>query len=145
MKRDLANKIVEYLKQTREIIADEIALNYVELYPNWEKHIGKELNVGERIEYNGRLYKVLTTHTTQETWSPDVSATLFEPIDVVNDGSLGNPIIAAAGMTYFKDKYYLDETDGKIYLCTRDDSNSNGTVLHFMPSALVGTYFEVVE
>ena len=145
MKRDLANKIVEYLKQTREIIADEIALNYVELYPNWEKHIGKELNVGERIEYNGRLYKVLTTHTTQETWSPDVSATLFEPIDVVNDGSLGNPIIAAAGMTYFKDRYYLDETDGKIYLCTRDDSNGNGTTLHFMPSALVGTYFEVVE
>lgn len=145
MKRDLANKIVEYLKQTREIIADEIALNYVELYPNWEKHIGKELNVGERIEYNGRLYKVLTTHTTQETWSPDVSATLFEPIDVVNDGSLGNPIIAAAGMTYFKDKYYLDETDGKIYLCIRDDSNGNGTTLHFTPSALVGVYFEVVE
>ena len=145
MKRDLANKIVEYLKQTREIIADEIALNYVELYPNWEKHIGKELNVGERIEYNGKLYKVITAHTTQETWSPDVSATLFEPIDVVNDGTLTNPIIAAAGMTYFKDKYYLDETDGKIYLCTRDDSNGNGTVLHFMPSALVGTYFEAVE
>ena len=31
MKRDLANKIFEYLKQTREIIADEIALNYIEL------------------------------------------------------------------------------------------------------------------
>lgn len=145
MKRDLANKIVEYLKQTREIIADEIALNYVELYPNWEKHIGKELIVGERIEYNGRLYKVITTHTTQSTWSPDVSPTLFEPIDVVNDGTLGNPIIAAAGMTYFKDKYYLDETDGKVYLCIRDDSNGNGTVLHFMPSALVGVYFEVAE
>lgn len=145
MKRDLANKIIEYLKQTREIIADEIALNYVELYPNWEKYIGKELNVGERVEYDGRLYKVLTAHTTQSTWAPDITPTLFEPIDVVNEGTLVNPIIAAAGMTYFKDKYYLDETDGKIYLCIRDDSNGSGTVLHFVPSALVGTYFEVVE
>lgn len=145
MKRDLANKIFEYLKQTREIIADEVALNYVELYPNWEKHIGEELSAGERIEYNGRLYKVLTTHTTQATWAPDLAPTLFEPIDVVNEGTLTSPIIAAAGMTYFKDKYYLDETNGKVYLCTRDDSNGNGTVLHFVPSALVGTYFEVVE
>lgn len=143
MKRDLANKIIEYLKQTREIIADEIALNYVELYPNWK--IGKELIVGERIEFEGKLYKVITAHTTQETWTPDVTPTLFEPIDVVNEGTLSNPIIAAAGMTYFKDKYYIDETDGKIYLCIRDDSNGNGTVLHFTPSALVGVYFTLAE
>ena len=145
MKRDLANKIVEYLKQTREIIADEIALNYVELYPNWNKHIGKELKVGERVEHNGRLYKVITAHTTQSTWSPDVALTLFEPIDVVNEGTLANPIIAAVGMTYHKDKYYLDETNGSIYLCNRDDSNGNGTVLNFMPSALVGHYFELIK
>ena len=145
MKRDLANKIVEYLKQTREIVADEIALNYMEFYPNWEKHIGEELNIGERIEYNGKLYKVITAHTVQETWKPNLTPSLFEPIDIVNEGTLANPIIAAAGMTYFKDKYYLDETDGKIYLCTRDDSSGNGTVLHFMPSALVGMYFEVAE
>lgn len=143
MKRDLANKIVEYLKQTREIIADEIALNYVELYPNWDKHIGKELNVGERIEYNGRLYKVITAHTAQSTWAPDLTPTLFEPIDVINEGTFENPIIAAVGMTYFKNKYYLDGTDNKIYLCTRDDSNGNGTALYHMPSSLVGTYFEL--
>ena len=143
MKRDLANKIVEYLKQTREIIADEIALNYVELYPNWK--VGKELSVGERIEYDGKLYKVITAHTAQTTWEPNVALTLFEPIDVVNEGTLGNPIVAAIGMTYFKDRYYLDETDGKVYLCIRDDSNGNGTVLYYTPSTLVGTYFKIIE
>lgn len=145
MKRDIALKVVDYLKNTRNIITEEMALNYVALYPNWEKQIGKELIVGERVEFEDRLYKVITTHTAQETWAPNVAPTLFEPIDVVNEGTLVNPIIAAAGMTYFKDKYYLDETDGKVYLCTRDDSNGNGTVLHFMPSALVGTYFELAE
>ena len=145
MKWDIALKVVDYLKNTRNLITEEMALNYVALYPNWEKQIGKELIVGERIEFEDRLYKVLTTHTAQETWAPNVAPTLFEPIDVVNEGTLVNPIIAAAGMTYFKDKYYLDETDGKVYLCTRDDSNGNGTALHFTPSALVGTYFELAE
>jgi hypothetical protein len=145
MKWDIALKVVDYLKNTRNLITEEMALNYVALYPNWEKQIGKELIVGERIEFEDRLYKVLTTHTAQETWAPNVASTLFEPIDVINEGTLSNPIIAAAGMTYFKDKYYLDETDSNVYLCTRDDSNGNGTVLHFMPSALVGVYFALAE
>jgi hypothetical protein len=143
MKRYIANKIFEYLKQTREIIADEIALNYVELYPDWK--VGKELALGERVEFEGKLYKVITAHTAQETWEPNVALTLFEPIDVINEGTLAKPIIAAVGMTYFKDKYYLDETTGKTYLCVRDDSNGNGTVLYYTPSALVGTYFELAE
>lgn len=143
IKRDIALKIVDYLKNTRNIITDEMALNYVTLYPNWK--IGKELSVGERIEHENKLYKVVQAHTSQESWAPNLTPSLFEPIDVINEGTLANPIVAAAGMCYFKDKYYLDETNGKVYLCTRDDSNGNGTVLHFVPSALVGTYFEVVE
>ena len=47
---------------------------------------------------------------------------------------------AAVGMRYFKDKYYLD--GGKIYKCTRDDSNGQGTILQYLPSQLVGIYFE---
>lgn len=143
MKRERAHKIIDAIKNLRETLADEVALNYVVLYPDWK--IGKEFAVGERVEFEDKLYKVITAHTAQETWKPNLTPTLFEPIDVINDGTLSNPIIAAAGMTYFKDKYYLDETDGKVYLCTRDDSNGNGTVLHFMPSALVGTYFELAE
>jgi hypothetical protein len=142
MKRDIALKIVDYLKNTRNLITEEMALNYVALYPNWKD--GREFTVGERIEYNNKLYKVITAHTAQKTWEPDVALTLFEPIDVVNEGGLNSPIIAAIGMVYFKDKYYLDETDGKVYLCIRDDSNGNGTTLYHMPSALVGIYFKVI-
>ena len=43
-------------------------------------------------------------------------------------------------MRYFKDKYYLD--GGKIYRCTRDDNGGEGTILHYLPSQLVGIYFE---
>lgn len=143
MKREKALKIIDAVKRIREELTDEKALDYIVLYHDWT--VGEDLSVGERIEYEGKLYKVVQAHTTQESWTPDLTPSLFEPIDVINEGTLANPIVAAAGMCYFKDKYYLDETNGKIYLCIRDDSNGNGTVLHFVPSALVGTYFEVAE
>ena len=41
-------------------------------------------------------------------------------------------------MQYYKDKYYSE--DGKLYLCTRD----SGIPLAYLPSQLVGQYFEVV-
>ena len=143
MKRQRAYALIDAIKRVRETLTDEVALEHIALYPDWE--VGMNLSVGDRVEHEGKLYKVVQAHTTQDSWQPNLLPSLFEPIDIVNEGTLENPIIAAIGMAYFKDKYYLDETDGKIYLCTRDDSNGNGTVLHFVPSALVGTYFEVVE
>lgn len=142
MKREKAIAFVEAVKKIREFVPDEVALENIVLYPEWKANT--DVKAGNRVKYGNRLYKVIQTHTTQETWTPDVAPTLFEPIDIANDGSLERPFIAAAGMTYYKDKYYLDETDGKIYLCTRDDTG-NGTVLHYVPSALVGTYFSLAE
>ena len=145
MKREKAERIINAIKEIRETLTDEVALKYAVIYPDWNKQIGKELAVGERIEHEGKLYKVITAHTAQETWKPNLTPTLFEPIDVVNEGTLANPIIAAIGMTYFKDKYYLDETNNKIYLCIRDDSNGNGTTLYHMPNVLVTTYFKLID
>lgn len=141
MKRERAYKIIDAIKGIRETLDDEMALEYIALYPDWE--IGKALKVGDRIEHEGKLYKVVTAHTTQTDWAPDLTPALFQPLDIVNEGTLENPIIAAVGMCYLKDKYYLDESDGNIYLCTRDDTGS-GTTLYFLPSALVGHYFEKV-
>lgn len=140
MKRERAYAIIDAIKNIRITLPDDVALEFIALYPDWE--VGKELNVGDRVEHEGKLYKVVQAHTTQEGWQPNLLHALFEPIDIVNEGTKVNPIIAAAGMTYYKDKYYLDETNGQTYLCTRDDTGS-GTVLHFMPSSLVGVYFEL--
>lgn len=142
MKRSKVYAFINAVKRVRKILSDEVALENIALFPNWET--GANLYVGDRVEYEGKLYKVVQAHTTQETWKPDITPALFEPIDVSNDGSLEKPFVAAMGMTYYKDKYYLDETDRKVYLCTRDDTG-NGTVLHYMPSALVGAYFSLVE
>lgn len=36
-----------------------------------------EYTVGQRLKYNKTLYRVLQTHTSQQTWTPDVAPSLF--------------------------------------------------------------------
>lgn len=142
MKREKAYKIIEAIKQVREAIPDELALENIDLYPDWKK--GIELKANSRVVFNEKLYKVLQTHISQEDWVPSAALTLFEPLDIINEGTLENPIVAATGMTYYKGKYYLDETTNTVYLCNRDDSG-NGTTLYHMPSQLLGVYFDQIK
>ena len=68
------------VKQARQITDDEEALQVQCLYKQWDKQIGKELTVGEYINYNGVLYKVLQQHTVQEQWTPATSPSLFAKV-----------------------------------------------------------------
>lgn len=142
MKREKAYAIINAIKELRAAITDEEALKYPALYPEWQP--GIQLAATDRIEYNGKLYKVIQSHITQLDWTPDTTFALFEPIDLDNKGTIDNPIIAAVGMTYIKDMYYLDETDDNVYLCIRSDA-ADGSTLYYMPNALVGIYFEKIN
>lgn len=69
----------------------------------------------------------------------------IEPTPLAEDGSKEKPITAYRGMTYYKDKYYKDPEDSKIYLCTRDNDVSPGVgiALYYLPHELIGHYFEL--
>ena len=74
------------VKQARQITDDEEALQVQCLYKQWNKQIGKELTVGEYINYNGVLYKVLQQHTVQEQWTPVAAPSLFAKVLVDPSG-----------------------------------------------------------
>lgn len=131
-------KFVNTIKTLRETIPDEIALQNISIYPEWRE--GLNLQIGDRLKYQEKLYKVIQAHTTQVDWQPNLVPALFEILDIVNEGTLENPILASSGMRYYKDKYYLDETDNKIYLCIRQDTD-DGTILYYSPNMLKDIYF----
>ena len=68
------------LRQTIEslatVLTDEVATENVELFPAWNGN-GVSYTTGDRVRYNGVLYKVLMDHTSQETWNPVDSPSLF--------------------------------------------------------------------
>lgn len=68
------------VKQARQVQDDAEALSLQILYKQWNKQVGKELQVGEYINHNDVLYKVLQQHTVQDNWTPDVSPSLFAKV-----------------------------------------------------------------
>lgn len=68
------------VKQARQVQDDAEALSLQILYKQWNKQVGKELQVGEYVNHNNVLYKVLQQHTVQDNWAPDVSPSLFAKV-----------------------------------------------------------------
>lgn len=115
-------------------LSDESALVSIGLYDEWNPN--KAYNKGDRFMWKGNLYRAKKDTVINPTWTPDIHE-FYEPVALpTEDGTLDNPITAVAGMSYEKGKYYVEGS--KVYLCTRSE------VLHFLPSALVGHYFEEV-
>ena len=121
-------------------LSDNDALNSIELFPLWSGF--RDYVKGDRCRDQGELYRCYNPITANPTWHPAVTPAHWEAVTVGEDGTIDNPITAAAGMRYYKDLYYKD--GDKIYLCTRDDTG-NGTILQYLPSQLVGIYFEEVK
>lgn len=118
-------------------VDDATAVRMVAFYPEWEK--GKQYTVGYKVQYLGKLYKVIQAHTSQETWTPDITASLYTRIDEVHDGTKYDPIPYEGNMSLYNGKYYSQ--DGVTYLCNRDTGNPVYNKL----SELVGIYVEVIN
>lgn len=128
------------VKEARKITDDQEALEVKCLYKQWEKQMGKAVEVGEYIQYEDKLYRVLQTHIIQETWIPGVGTeSLYVVIDKEHAGTIGDPIPFVVNMEVFNGKYYTE--DGILYLCIRD----SGIALQNKASELVNNYFSIVN
>ena len=116
-----ADDQLKCLKMFAETLSDEQALEVPLIFDEFE--IGKGYEVGKRILYQDVLYKVITSHTSQETWTPDVSPSLFTPvINKTIDGSIPEwkqPDSTNAYMTgdrvIFEEKEYESLVDNNVW------------------------------
>lgn len=125
-------------------LPDTQAAEVKTLYPVWKE--GEAVSVDARRYYppTDMLYKCSQAHTTQADWTPDVVPAMWIVIDVEHTGTIDDPIPAVSGMEYVKGKYYIE--GDVIYLMNREGMvDGESIVLYFLPSQLVGQYFEVIE
>ena len=147
-------EIAAFIKAARDTAPDQAAARAPEFYPAFEDVVGTYQKKGARVRYTVNdqivLYKLTCEDQTEEgtlileSWNPVDAPSIWTAIDVTHAGTIDDPIPAVAGMEYVYGKYYIEgET---IYICKRTGEAEGGTiVLQFLPSALVGQYFEVVE
>lgn len=107
-------------------LTDEQALEVKGLYPNWEDYVGKQLNVGFKIQFNDNLYKVLQQHTVQEIYTPAATPSLYALVGAnieegEHAGTKEDPIPYEQMMLIQKDKYYTQ--DGILYIGIIDAPN----------------------
>ena len=58
---------------------DTDALEAVELFPSWQE--SRDYVIDDRIRYDNVLYKCLQAHTSQSTWIPPDSPSLWVRVD----------------------------------------------------------------
>lgn len=135
---EVVEKLKKLLQEQVKQQTDEEALENIELFPSWQSKLGIQVNQGERLYFDDKLYKVLQTHTPQEQWRPDSTASLYVQVVADDSGTIDNPIAFEINMELVQGKYYTE--DGVKYLCIRELAQC---VWHL--NALVGNYVEVVE
>jgi hypothetical protein len=118
-------------------VDDNTALRMKDFYPEWTADTA--YSVGFKVQYNGKLWRCLSAHTSNATWYPSTdTASLWEQINETHSGTIDDPIPYDGNMALESGKHYMQ--DGVIYLCSRDTVNPVYSPL----SELVGLYVEVV-
>lgn len=79
MTRAKAKQLRKLIEQLTVTLDDATALTGVELFPPW-KLIA--YSVGDRVQYNGTLYKCVQAHTAQSDWTPDATPALWVVVTV---------------------------------------------------------------
>ena len=80
-----ARKLRVSIVQLAQYAPDEVAATAAFAFDPWDAAGAYE--VGNRVRYADVLYKCLTGHTAQESWTPDVSPSLWAKV-LIPDPSL---------------------------------------------------------
>ena len=90
------------------------------LYPAWLS--GVAYTSGQRVLYNAVLYKVLQSHTSQETWTPDTAPSLFAKVLIPDEAVIpaweqpdSTNAYAKGDKVTHKGKTWVSDVDGNVW------------------------------
>ena len=121
MTREHALKLRATIEKLSATMADDEALETVELFPMWKT--GCEYSSNDRVRYDGVLYRCLTAHTAQETWTPTDAPSLWAKVLAGQQGAeIGewvqpdstNPYMRGDRVSY-NGKTYESEVDNNVW------------------------------
>ena len=119
-------------------LTDAQSLSVKSLYPTWDTFIGKKLEAGKKVQYGGKLWKVLQeVGTVLANQPPSIdTAALYTEINETHAGTADDPIPYNKNMALEAGKYYVQ--GGVTYKCTR----STEIPVYADLKDLVGIYVE---
>lgn len=75
---NLVNTRLNEINIALNTVPDEMAINIVTLFEQWEPD--KDYIINQRLRYNNKLYRVVQAHHSQTGWEPNLVPALFTEI-----------------------------------------------------------------
>jgi hypothetical protein len=123
-----ARKLRKFIVKGAAYLSDEDALEAVELFQEWEVGVKYEVEevdgvlIKPRVSYNGVLYRVEQTHTSQADWTPDITPALYTRVSKPGEIDVWRqPTGAQDAYAYGAKVHYPTKTD-PIYISTVNDN-----------------------
>lgn len=111
-----AAKYRQIMNRTAESLSDADAAYVPMMFERWQADTAYE--VGKRVCYNDRLYKVLIAHTSQSDWTPSVAVSLFAEVLIPDPSVIPEWVQPSSTNPYMKgDKV---RHNGKTWVSTID-------------------------
>lgn len=117
--REKAHALRKLIERLSAELSDEEAYDAPELFPMWTI---KDYQTGDRVQYNGLLYKCLQAHTAQADWTPDTAVSLWVRVD---DPSIEFPewrqptgahdAYAKGAKVSHNEKHWISDVDANIW------------------------------
>lgn len=122
-RRPMSQSAVDKLLIAQQIntltVDDNTALRMKQFYPEWAENTAYA--VGHKVQYGGKLWRVVQAHTAQIGWEPVNVPSLWTEVCETHAGTLEDPIPYDGNMVLENGKHYSQNST--IYLCNRDTIN----------------------
>lgn len=106
------------IEQAAVSLDDESALDGIELFSAWTAGVDYAAEV--RVRYDGKLYRCVQAHTSQEGWKPDQTPALWTEVAKPGEIPVWKQPTGAQDAYNTGDKVHYPDADGPVYISTVD-------------------------
>ena len=122
------SNIKKWLVPTTDQMTDEEALEVAALFETWASKLnpadpsqpGQEVVAGERLWYDGELWKVLQPHRVMQSWNPRDAVSLFVRVSIEEWPEWVQPVgstdaYAKDAKVAHNDKHWTSDVDNNVW------------------------------
>lgn len=118
--QEKARQLRPLIEKAAVSLDDADALEAVELFKTW--YSGISYLADERVQYNGKLYRCVQSHTSQADWEPDRTPALWTEVAKPGEIPVWKQPTGAQDAYMTGDKVWYPEKDTTVYVSTIDNN-----------------------
>ena len=118
MKREHALKLRQMILKAAASLTDDDAYSVPELFPRWKADTAYAL--GDRVDYEDKLYKCVQAHTSQAHYTPDLVPALWTEVPAPGTIPVWRQPTGAQDAYNTGDKVHFPTAEDPVYISTMD-------------------------